>query len=382
MTASLETLPAAAHHAAPAATRLPAAARLPDGAPGREPASGLPDVSASVDDVEWDAFVERQPAASAYHLWRWRGVFETVFGHRSEYLVARERGAITGILPLVVFGHRLFGRFAVSLPFVNYGGVVATSEETARALVRAAGELASRRRLSYIELRHRAQRFPDLASKRGHKVSMVLDLAPEAARVWAGLTSDMRNHIRKAEKRGLTVATGGSELTSAFYEVFRRNMRDLGTPVYPRRFFEEVLAAFPHHARVFLVRHEKTTIAGAVSFTHAGVTEVPWASSLKAARSLYPNNLLYWRIIEHAVAERCSSFDFGRSTPGDGPFVFKQRWGAHQVPLCWEYQLLSRDSLPDRTPRNPRLHAAIAMWKRLPVGVASLLGPRVVRYLP
>ena len=131
---------------------------------------------------------------------------------------------------------------------------------------------------------------------------MHLALGTDAARAWDGLDRKARNQVRKAEKSGLTWRRGGVELLDRFYGVFARNMRDLGTPVYSRRFFEHVLSTFPATSSVCLVDHGDRTVAGAIALSHRDVLEVPWASSLREYRSQCPNNLLYWRIIEHAIA--------------------------------------------------------------------------------
>jgi hypothetical protein len=75
-------------------------------------------------------------------------------------------------------------------------------------------------------------------------------------------------------------------------------------------------------------------------------------------------------------------FDFGRSTPGEGTFKFKEQWGAEPVPLHWEYWLASGDDLPDQSPKNPKFRLAIESWKHLPLWLANAAGPRIVRGIP
>lgn len=340
-----------------------------------------PTITTSVGQREWDAYVEGCPDATLYHLWGWREVFEGAFGHRAIYLAARRDGEITGILPLVRFDHALFGRFLVSLPFVNYGGVVASNDVAARALVGHARALGEQSKSSHVELRHFDQRFPDLQAKR-HKVTMLLPLARSAESLWEKVDKKVRNQVRKAQKSNLTTESGGVEWLGEFYEVFCRNMRDLGTPVYGRTFFERVLRQFPDRARVFVVRKGRTPVAAGISLAYRGSIEVPWASSLREYRTNCPNYLLYWTMLEFAIDQGFEQFDFGRSTPDDGPYNFKKQWGARPVPLCWEYRLLGAAGLPDRSTRNPKFRAAIAAWQRLPLSVANLVGPHVARYLP
>jgi FemAB-related protein (PEP-CTERM system-associated) len=328
--------------------------------------------------AEWDAFVAASPAASGYHGWAWREVFERSFGHTCVYLMARRDGGLEGVLPLVYINSLLFGRTMTSLPFLNYGGVVADRNDAARALVAEAARVARVRRCRHVELRHTARRFDDWPCKR-HKVAMQL---PLRAGMWEVIDRKVRNQIRKAEKSQLTIERGGAEYLRDFYAVFARNMRDLGTPVYDLRFFEEVLRAFPARTHILVVRLKDTPVAAALTYRTGTMVEVPWASSVRDYNSLCPNHLLYWHAIESAVAEGCEVFDFGRSTPDEGTYKFKEQWGAAPVTLHWEYSLFHHHGLPDQSPKNPKFRMAIEVWKRLPLWLANAVGPRIVRSIP
>jgi FemAB-related protein (PEP-CTERM system-associated) len=329
---------------------------------------------------EWTAFVRQHPGATGYHDWKWRDVFKQAFGHESIYLAVRSHGQITGVLPLVLLDSWLFGRSLISLPFVNYGGVLAADPTAARALLDHAARIAEERDCRHIELRHTTQQFSDLPCKR-HKVCMVLDLGPAPA-MWDRLDRKVRNQIRKAQKSGLTIHAGGLDLLDEFYAVFARNMRDLGTPVYGREFFEQVLTVFPERARVQLVRLGAKAVAAGITYRTGERTEVPWASSVREFNSLCPNHLLYWGAVERAAADGCRIFDFGRSTPNEGTYRFKEQWGAKPLPLCWEYRLQPGASLPNATPSNPKFSLAVSLWKKLPVGLATRIGPSIVRVIP
>ncbi|HEX6163433.1 MAG TPA: FemAB family XrtA/PEP-CTERM system-associated protein [Vicinamibacterales bacterium] len=338
-------------------------------------------IAAHADAHAWDRFVRSHRDASFYHLYSWRDVFERAFRHRTEYLSATCDGQIAGVLPLVILDSWMGGRYAVSLPFVNYGGVLAADARVAGALLAHATAMAARDRWTHVEMRHRDRMFAGLPVKQ-HKVAMTLALPQSAALAWDGLDRKVRNQVRKAQKSGLTAELGGGELLDGFYDVFSRNMRDLGTPVYPKSFFSETLRCFPAAARVCIVRRGTQPVAAALVTAFRDVVEVPSAGSLREWRSLCPNHLLYWTLIENAIESGKRVFDFGRSTPGEGTFLFKQQWGAGPTPLSWEYQLLSQRALPDRSPRNAKFAPAIAVWKRLPVGVTRIVGPHLVRSLP
>jgi serine/alanine adding enzyme len=328
----------------------------------------------------WDAYVDSHPGATPYHRQAFRGVFDRAFGHPSHYLAATRGGRLSGVLPLVEFQSALFGRFAVSLPFVNYGGVLADDDDVALALAEHATALAAQRRWAHVELRHTAQRFAQWPSRR-HKVAMCRSLPGSQDALWHGIDRKVRNLVRKAEKAGCTVDVGGAELVADFYPVFARNMRDLGTPVYAKRLFDEVVGSLAGAARVFVVRVGAVPVAGAVTIGWRDRVEVPWASSLRAHADKSPNMLLYWAMLRHAVEQDARVFDFGRSTPDEGTYHFKRQWGAEPQPLVWEYPGLT-GALPDHSPKNPKFGVAIAVWQKLPVAVATRIGPHIVRNIP
>ncbi len=338
------------------------------------------EVTTDVSAGEWDAFVRGRADATGYHLSGWRSVFENGLGHRTHYLAARAENGLEGVLPLVEVRSRLFGRALSSLPYVNYGGVLG-GDGASSVLLDAAQDIARRNGLEYVLFRHRARVFPHLPV-RTHKVTMVLPLTGDADAMWNSLDRKVRNQVRKAEKSNLTLSSGGIELLDEFYAVFARNMRDLGTPVYGRRLFAAMLESFPSAARIHIVTHDGRTIAGALSYEYGGTIEVPSASSLRESRALCPNHLMYWSIIKDACARGLGVFDFGRSTPNDGTYQFKQQWGAVEEPLAWEYAMLRDGDVPADDRHSSKFRASIEVWRRLPVGVASWAGPRLARLVP
>jgi FemAB-related protein (PEP-CTERM system-associated) len=217
---------------------------------------------------------------------------------------------------------------------------------------------------------------------RRHKVIMQLALPDEAGLLWSRLDRKVRNQVRKAEKAGCVAQSGGAELLADFYGVFARNMRDLGTPVYTSRFFAEIVRAFSADTRVFVIRHAGRPIAASLAVAWRDRFEVPWASSIRVHNDKVPNMLLYWTMLQWAIARRHRTFDFGRSTPNEGTFQFKKQWGAEPTEVAWEYVLSPGGALPEHSPQNPRFRAAVAAWRKLPLVVANALGPAVVRHIP
>lgn len=338
--------------------------------------------SDSLNETEWDAYVECHPQATGYHLFAWRRVIERVFGHQTVYLAARDGQArIRGVLPMVFLSSRLFGRFLVSLPFVNYGGLLADDAQFQKALLEQAIEQAKRLGADHIELRH--QDAADLRwAKKQHKVSMRLELPADFDTLWKTFPAKLRSQIRRAEKDGMTFRAGGEELLESFYAVFSRNMRDLGTPVYSSAWFTEILREFPLNSRIGVVYRNEQPVAAGFLYGFRQVLEIPWASSDRRYNRFAPNMLLYRSVLEYACREGFRVFDFGRSTPDGGTYRFKEQWGARPVQLNWHYWLSNGGPLPDLSPSNARFRWAVSLWQRLPLMVSRCFGPAIVRYIP
>lgn len=362
---------------APARVERPAHAR----AASEDQAPVSVSLLGEADGPAWETFVSGRPEASSYHRLGWHAVCQQAFGSVSHCLVAWRSQRIVGVLPLIQLKSALFGNFLVSMPFLNYGGVLAEDNAARNALTEQAAQLVRTLGCSHVELR---ELVPSAGwPMRTDKVSMWLPLPASAEALWTQLGSKLRAQIKKGQGHGLAFETGGIELLDDFYRVFSTNMRDLGTPVYSRRFFELVLTQAPGRPELVVGRDARgKAIAAALVLRHGERMEVPWASTLRRANALNANMVLYWTMLQHAIQAGCTTFDFGRSTADASTYRFKKQWGAQPVPLYWHYGMAEGQALPQLNPSNPKYRMAIAIWKRLPLALTNRLGPVLSRALP
>jgi len=340
------------------------------------------EVSGAVDEVNWDRYVLEHPLASGYHLLAWRRIIEEIFAHRTFYLMAKDsEGVVQGVLPLVFLSSWIFGRFLISMPCFNYGGLLADTTEAREALLIVAVELAKDLKAAHIELRHQELIYLGWQSKR-QKVSMRLDLPMNFDVLWKGFSSKLRSQIRRAQKEGMVVRMGGGELLEDFYRVFSRNMRDLGTPVYSKILFKSIVQTFPNRARICVVYWKDRPLAAGFLYGFRRTLEIPWASSDRRYNHLAPNMLLYSSVLEHACQESYKVFDFGRSTTDSGTYQFKKQWGAKPVQLYWQYWVKGGEPYPELNVQNSKYRSAIKVWQNLPVALTRMVGPFVVKNLP
>jgi FemAB-related protein (PEP-CTERM system-associated) len=339
-------------------------------------------ISGTSDQARIEEFLTRTDSATSYHRPAWGSIIEDCFGHRFIGLICEEGdGSIRGVLPLVHMKSRLFGNFIVSMPYFNYGGVCATGSRAAESMLRTAVEIARDLGAEHIELRQQENLNNGMAVKTS-KVSMRLPLRKNPKELWDSFPSKLRSQIRIPMRKGMKIRVGKVEELDGFYEVFSINMRDLGTPVYPKGFFRSILDRFRETTWVATVSMGSAPVAAGILAGYKDRIEVPWASSIRKYNPLSPNMLLYWTILEFASRQGYSVFDFGRSTAGEGTYRFKEQWGAKPVPMYWHYWVRPGASMPDLTNRNPKYRLAIEAWKRLPVPVTRILGPPIVKNIP
>jgi len=302
--------------------------------------------------------------------------------HRVFLLRAAVDGQQTGLLPLNLVRGPLFGKFLVSLPYLNTGGVWASDEASACALVGAACDLADRLNVRYLELRHeKPVKHPRLNFQRTDKVHMRLALPSSEEALFATFKSKLRSQIKKASEYGATVQFGGMECLDSFYHVFACNMRDLGTPVFARSLFAQIIEQFRGDAEFCIVRSQGTPIACGLLVHSRGVSEVPSASSLREYNSTGANMLMYSHLLRRSIEKGSQIFDFGRSSEGSGTFKFKAQWGAVPHPAIWQYY--TRKMSPDEMrPDSGGKQRLVKIWQRLPVWLTRLMGPSIVRGIP
>lgn len=336
---------------------------------------------------EWDRFVERHPDGTMYHLMGWREVLERTFGYDSYYLASIDAdGQLTGVLPLFVMTDILRHKYLVSNPFSNFAGICASSPEARWALLKHAIEIAHREQAQYIELRQLGSPlvtppFLESLPAKDSFVTLMLSLDPDPESHWKGLSSRNRGKVRKAMRAGIE-AVVDTRYLGEFYSIFTKNLRHLGTPAHPVSLFENILSVFPERSNILVLKIGDKVVSGMFLFRFRDTIAEPWVSSLREYHSLYVNNLLYWKAIEHACQNGFRRFDFGRSTVGTGTYRFKLQWGADPIRLYYHYYLNLADEIPVVDAVNNQYERYIEIWKKLPLWLTRIVGPRLVKYLP
>lgn len=335
-------------------------------------------------EARWDRYVRSAPQATFFHQLGWRWLVERVFGHKAYYFVARrndEDGRIVGVLPLFEMKSLLFGHSLVSLPFAIGGGVAADDDETARALLAQGKALAERRGVDYMELRSEKPAADDLLTKDLY-VTFRADLVEGEEALLKRMERKRRQMMSYVAKAGFSYRVAGIEELPLFYRMFCESMRHHGTPVYPRLFLHEILDRFPADTNLFFVYESGRPVAGVLNLLSGDVLMPFYAGADRDHKPRGVDDYLYLAIMRWGRENGFKTFDFGRSKRDTGAYKFKARWGMDEVPLAYQYHLVKTRELPNISPVNPKYQAAIRVWRKLPLPVTRLIGPRIIKRVP
>lgn len=329
----------------------------------------------------WSAYVDASDRATIAHDIAWKDIISAGLGHHPRYLMAVDGSTVRGILPMFLVKTWWRTRYLVSLPWIDYGGVLADDAEMEKLLLDEAEKITRTDKAEFLELRAVNPQLNSLPVST-RKVTFLLELDSDPEKIWTGFNAKLRNQIRKADKSGLTTHFGGLDYLDAFYEVFARNMRDLGTPVWGRDFFEKILTTLEDAARLILVKMNDKVIAGGLVLSFKDRLYVPSASAYREYLKYCPNHALYWRVIKEGCTQGYGYFDFGRSTWESNTFKFKKQWVPDPTQLNWQYFLNRTKEIPAVNPDNPKYRFFISLWRKLPLAVANSVGPRLIKNFP
>jgi len=331
--------------------------------------------------ARFDAFVQAAVGSTPFHLTAW-GQAIAALGHRPHYLVAERAGEIVGVLPLIHTRSPLFGQSLVSNAFAVYGGPLAQSPAAHVALDDGAWSLAQKLGLKTLEYRNQARLRPDWPSKSETYATFKRALTASSDENLKAIPRKQRAEVRKSLEFGLEVRTGRSARDlSDHFAVYAESVRNLGTPVFPRTLFRAIVDAFGEDADILTVLKDGRPLASVLSLYHKGEVLPYYGGGVPDARTWRANDHMYWMLMEHARERHCTSFDFGRSKTGTGPYAFKKNWGFEPSPLHYEFKLAEGVGVPDLSPNNPKYKAMIAVWTRMPLWAANRIGPLVARGL-
>jgi FemAB-related protein (PEP-CTERM system-associated) len=330
------------------------------------------------EERRWDDFVRGSAAASFFHLSAWRRVVGAAFGHKAHYLYAEKDGVIGAVLPMFHVKSRLFTNALISTPFCSYGGVAAADQQAGAALIGAAAELATVLNVDYLELRNLDRGSRDWPDKDLY-VTFRQPIEADPGANFEAIPGKQRTKVRRGIKIGLH--TEFDPDVDRHYRIYAEMVRNLGTPVFPKRYFRLLKQEFGDACEILTVTFNGQAVSSMMSFYFRNEMLVYYGGGTDEARRLKSNYYLYWQLTRRACERGMNLVDYGRSKRGTGACAFKEHWGWQPRQLHYEYKLIHTDRIPNISPANPKYQPLIKAWKHLPVPLTRLLGPPLARNL-
>ncbi len=334
---------------------------------------------AEAPDAAWDKFVRSNGSATFFHLSGWKKVIEDSLGHRCHYLFARRAAEIVGVLPLTHMRGRIFGNSLISNGLCVYGGPVATDAAVAAALDAAALELGRDLKVDRIEYRLLERQHPSWHCNSETYVTFRKKLGRDPEQEMRAIPRKQRAMVRKGIQRELRSEIDAD--VSRLFPLYAESVRNLGTPILSRRYFECLRSIFAQESQVLTIVADGKPASSVLSFFFRDEVLPYYGGGGDAAREYAANDFMYWEVMRRACEAGLGVFDFGRSKVGTGSYAFKKHWGFDPQPLHYEHQLQNMTEVPEINPLNPKYAMMIALWRRLPLPVANFLGPFIAREL-
>jgi FemAB-related protein (PEP-CTERM system-associated) len=331
----------------------------------------------------WDQFVISHPQGTTFHLAAWQNVIQSTFGHEAHHAVAINVscGDILGVLPLFYVRSKIFGKMLVSTPQAAYGGILSNSSAATAVLYRHASQLAQQIGVQFLELRSFGNTLNDPSLlARDLYVTFRHELFQDSEKNYLAIPRKTRAEIREGIRNGLEFRVNGIGVDE-FFNIYSQSVRELGTPVFPKRLFAHGMHEFGADCKIFSVHWKRMTVAAVWTLFYKDEVVPYFGGSVKAYNHLAVNNFMYWMLMKYGCENGYRVFDFGRSKKGTGSFNFKKRWGMVMSDLPYQYLLVRGGSLPDTSPLNPKYSLGIRVWRRLPLWVANTIGPMISRHL-
>ena len=334
-----------------------------------------------IDRARWDAFVDACPDATFFHRAGWQRVIEQSFGQKTWFYYAEQNGQIQGVLPLSEVNSRLFGHSLGAMHFCVYGGVAAISDAARALLDGAADALARELKVGHLEYRNMVAAHP------GNPAWQTKNLYVTFRKVISGEDEENLNAIPRKQRamvrKGIKLGLVGEvdDNVERMFTAYASSVHRLGTPVFPKKYFALLKEEFGDACEVRVITQNGALVAAVLSFYWRDEVVPYYGGGMPLARDVAGNDFMYWNLMQAAAARGARLFDFGRSKLGTGAYDFKKNWGFTAQPLPYEYRLYESTELPDNNPLNPKYQLFIKLWKKMPLALANVLGPHIVKNL-
>jgi FemAB-related protein (PEP-CTERM system-associated) len=330
-------------------------------------------------DGRWMEFLSKNPHL-VFHTPQYKKFVDSAFKSHIDYWAAVVKDEIQTLLPVHRIEHSLFGAKLISTAFQEYGGPCGKPEFVKDIIDHLSSSYSYQ--YKYLELRFglvgHEKVLSELMMKHEPYKRFILDLSDKET-IWKNIQREKRKAVRKAEKLGVTVKPLPLSDMDKAYLLYCRNMRSFGSPPFSRGFFQSFYKNLVKKGmgKVFASYFQGQVISFLLGFCYGDRIHIIISVSDSRFLSMRPNDAMHWAFIQYAMHKEFSYFDFGRVRENSGQFEFKKKWGAELFSLPHYFLLWRCKNIPAIDPENPKYKILTQLWRRLPLNLIKLFGPKI-----
>jgi hypothetical protein len=295
-------------------------------------------------DPRWQEFLLRHPDASMFHTPAWLEALRRVYGYEPVVLTTSEPGEPlkNGVVFCLVKSW-FTGSRIVSLPFSDHCQPLVDDPADLRELLSFLRREAESRKWKFVELRPRTSLDGPLECLAGFTPSTslcfhALDLRPNLEHLYRNFHgSSVRQRIKRAEREGLSIQAGRSDLLlRLFYRLLLLTRRRHQLPPQPLAWFRNLIDCFKEELVIRVAFKGKDPIASILTLSHKNTVVYKYGVSDSRRHNLGGMPFLIWAVIQQGKAAGLQEFDLGRSElDNSGLIAFKDNWGATRSQLTY-----------------------------------------------
>jgi len=308
------------------------------------------------DKEKWDSFVDSE-GGSFFHYFDWKSIYEARGRQYIPLLLENESLEIIGILPIVRIKSSFYSSI-VSLPEGSFGGFVLKKDITdseknniISLLIDYIDKIFSKDCSSFtlkenllVMDKNRMEATESLI-KNGFRYgydnytrlpcTYILELKqPFEKYIWNELWDhDLRNIIRKSQKRGIYVKEDKKlQFIDDFFNMFNSTNTRLRIPLLTKDEVVKRLTVFGDKTKLFVAFLGEEPISSLLCYYQSSICHISKMPSYEKARNYDANALLFYEAIRNACENGYRYCGFGiTDTPGQA--LWKEQFMGTRVPL-------------------------------------------------
>jgi hypothetical protein len=332
------------------------------------------------DKQAWDRYVREHPDSIAWQSYDWYSVVRKHYAVTFLPLAVTNGTGIRGVLPLYRIGSSRGKNVLISVPYAVAGGILADDAEAERLLVEKAVSLAGEYGSRGITLKQYKRKVAGDFRDDDAFYNRELDIARDLAQVWQDIDGKNKQRVEEARNYPLVLAHPVSDINT-FYKLLLQHHHQKGVPCVSKRWIEDLINFDLYSAAVLLLNGRP--VAGTLVKEFKDTVSFPFsciARDDEQHRTFAYD--LYWKLIARFNAKGTRIYHSGRIPANNDVECYRLGWGGKQYGYHYQYYPGGSTVRSESSKKGRKRELFESVWRRMPLGLAELIGPVIVRRFP